>query len=263
MKAAIHVRQSTGQALRKGLGRLGYDLVKRPQDDLPFDLKKEHKGIIQAVRPFTATTPERIAALVDAVDYIATNQIPGALVECGVWRGGSMMAAALKLLAKGVTDRDLWLFDTFSGMTPPSDLDRRAWDGRTAEDMLEERSPEEVGNIWCVASVEDVQANLASTGYPTDRCRFVVGPVEDTIPGDAPQDIALLRLDTDWYESTAHELRHLYQRIAPGGVLILDDYGEWEGARRATDEFMALISPRPLLVRLDSGGRLAVVPGGG
>jgi len=85
MKAAIHVRQSTGQALRKGLGRLGYDLVKRPQDDLPFDLKKEHKGIIQAVRPFTATTPERIAALVDAVDYIATNQIPGHLssARCG------------------------------------------------------------------------------------------------------------------------------------------------------------------------------------
>ena len=86
---------------------------------------------------------------------------------------------------------------------------------------------------------------LHGTGYPPERIHFVRGPVEETLPAGAPDEIALLRLDTDWYESTRHELEHLYPRLAAGGVLLVDDYGHWEGARKAVDEYFADHGDRP------------------
>jgi O-methyltransferase len=112
--------------------------------------------------------------------------------------------------------------------------------------------------IWCYAGLEEVRVNLASTGYPVDRVHFVRGKVEDTIPGTVPEPIALLRLDTDWYESTKHELTHLFPRLVPGGVLIIDDYGHWQGARQATDEYFASARVPLLLHRVDYTGRIAV-----
>jgi predicted O-methyltransferase YrrM len=106
----------------------------------------------------------------------------------------------------------------------------------------------------------DVQANLRSTGYPVERMRFVVGDVADTVPREAPERIAILRLDTDWYASTRHELEHLYPRLAVGGVLIVDDYGHWEGARLAVDEFLERTSAPILLNRIDYTGRIGVKP---
>jgi hypothetical protein len=82
--------------------------------------------------------------------------------------------------------------------------------------------------------------------------------VERTVPAAAPPALALLRLDTDWYESTRHELEHLYPRLSAGGVLIIDDYGHWKGSRRATDEFIAATPDFGLLSRIDGTGRLAI-----
>ena len=87
---------------------------------------------------------------------------------------------------------------------------------------------------------------------------MVPGLVEDTVPSQAPEVIALLRLDTDWYKSTWHELEHLYPRLSVGGVLIIDDYGHWEGARRAVDEFIEAKGLRLFLSRIDYTGRLAI-----
>jgi len=103
-----------------------------------------------------------------------------------------------------------------------------------------------------------VRATLTQSGYPTGRLHFVRGPVETTLPEHAPERLALLRLDTDWYESTRHELQHLYPRLSEGGVLIVDDYGHWEGARRAVDEYFERHPPAPLLNRIDYTGRIAV-----
>jgi hypothetical protein len=111
---------------------------------------------------------------------------------------------------------------------------------------------------WCYASLEDVRQNLASTGYGMERIAFVKGKVEDTLPGSAPDSISLLRLDTDWYESTLHELVHLFPRLSAGGVLIIDDYGHWRGARRAVDEYLRDNSIRMLFDRVDYSGRIAV-----
>jgi hypothetical protein len=247
---------------REGTNRLigratGYQLRRVAAGGLPLDFDAEACRIIAAVRPYTMTDPEKLYALVTAVRYVHDHGICGAVVECGVWRGGSMQAAALALTGRGASDRDLYLFDTFDGMTPPGPEDRWAT-GLPAEDILAVKDPDTAG-VWARASLADVRAGFSHVPYPGDRIHFVPGPVEDTVPREAPDEIAVLRLDTDWYASTRHELRHLYPRLVPGGVLIVDDYGDWQGARDATDEFLAECGDRVLLVRV-SGSRVAVKP---
>jgi hypothetical protein len=232
--------------------------VEHEQHAFPLDFDEEDKELYRRVGSYTMTTPPRVHALVRAVEYVAARRIPGAIVECGVWRGGSMMAAALTLLRVGDSERELYLYDTFAGMPPPSDADTtRA--GERAADLLAQG--DETSHIWAIASLEDVRAAVLGVGYPEERIHFVEGLVEETVPATAPDQIALLRLDTDWYSSTKHELEHLYPRLAPGGVLILDDYGHWQGARRAVDEYLAENGLTLLLNRVDGTARIAVKPG--
>jgi hypothetical protein len=212
--------------------------------------------IIEKAAPFTMTSHERISALCHAVRYVTKNSIPGDVVECGVWRGGSMMAAALTLLGEHDITRTLYLFDTFEGMPPPTEIDRSAGSGKSAALLLEEADASSL--IWAHAPLDDVRDNLASTDYPADRMRFLKGRVEDTIPREAPEKIAVLRLDTDWYASTRHELIHLYPNLSVGGVLIIDDYGHWKGARKAVDEYINDNRLLLLLQRIDYTGRIAV-----
>lgn len=221
------------------------------------DIDADTRAIYRQVSEFTMTSPERIAAVCDAVRYVTRAGIAGAYVECGVWRGGSSMAAALGLTATGNRTRDLYLFDTFEGMSEPSQHDRRAEDDTSAVALLDRAGTAD--KIWCRASIEDVTANMASTGYPADKIHLCKGKVEDTLPAQAPDMIAVLRLDTDWYESTRHELEHLYPRLAVGGVLIIDDYGYWAGARKAVDDYFV---DRPILLsRIDQTGRMAIKTG--
>jgi len=196
---------------------------------LPDDYDDEAKAIIRAVRPYTMTSHEKLFGLICAIRHVTRHGIPGDLVECGVWRGGSMHAAARTLSALGDTSRTLHLFDTFEGMPAPTDRDQRH-DGVPAAELLAKR--ERDSTIWAVATLEDVREGFASVPYPSERVRFVKGLVEDTIPQEAPEQIAVLRLDTDWYESTRHELEQLYPRLSSGGVLVIDDYGLLEGLAR-------------------------------
>jgi hypothetical protein len=204
------------------------------------------------------TSPERLVSLIQAVRYVSAAGIPGSIVECGVWRGGSMMAAALALLDASDTQRDLYLFDTFEGMSAPTAADVSI-DGKTASALLEAPRSTAADSPWCYATLPDVQAALSSTDYPAERVHFVRGRVEDTLPEGAPASIALLRLDTDWYESTRHELEHLYPRLAPAG-LVIDDYGHWDGCRKAVDEYFSTRNIRLLLNRVDYTGRIAIKP---
>jgi hypothetical protein len=243
--------------LRRAINRFGFDLV-RLDPKVPADIDAEDGETIGAVRDFTMTSPERIHALCAAVRYVTSAGIPGGFVECGVWKGGSMMAIARTLLRANQTDRDLYLFDTFEGMSPPTDRDV-AIDGRRADDLLRRSDRgSEKDEIWCYAPLDAVRAAMTSTGYPAHRIHFFAGAVEDTVPSAAPPTIALLRLDTDWYESTRHEIQHLYPRLARGGVLIVDDYGHWRGARAAIDEYIARTGAKLLLNRIDYSGRLAI-----
>lgn len=222
----------------------------------PFAVMPEEDGlaVAQRVAPFTMTSLERLTATIDAVEYVAAAAIPGAIVECGVWRGGSMMAAALTLLRLG-HERDLYLYDTFEGMTPPTKHDVDLFGVPAAERLRDE--PRTDDNLWwCSASLDDVCANIASTGYPAARVHYVQGPVEETIPGTVPDQISILRLDTDWYESTLHELEQLYPVLTPGGVLIIDDYGHHAGCKKAVDEYFA--ETPVFFARTDYSGRTIV-----
>jgi hypothetical protein len=220
------------------------------------DVDARVRGIFARVKPYTMTSPERVFALCNAVRYVVEGGIEGAVVECGVWRGGSSMAAALMLAELGQTARELYLFDTFEGMSEPGELDRRSRDAAAAAELLASSGRE--AKVWAYSPLDEVRRNLGSTGYPMARVSFVQGKVEDTIPARAPETIALLRLDTDWYESTRHELEHLFPRLASGGVLIIDDYGAWEGARRAVDEYIHANNVTILLNRIDETGRIGV-----
>ncbi|WP_432150496.1 TylF/MycF/NovP-related O-methyltransferase [Streptomyces sp. bgisy029] len=230
--------------------------AKKAAPAFPEDYDDEARDIIRAVKPYSMTSPERLNAFILATRYIARHDIPGSVVECGVWRGGSMQACAKTLLSVGETERDLYLFDTYEGMTPPTAEDLRR-DGRPAQELLDAQGKDRP--IWAVASLEDVQAGFAEVPYPKERIHYVQGRVEDTVPEQAPEQIAILRLDTDWYASTRHELEHLYSRLVSGGVLLIDDYGYWQGSRQAVDEFLDKTGERLLLLRMDEG-RIAVKP---
>ena len=243
------------ELMRSLLRRCGFELVRyRLIEGKPprlRDLSDADMGILDKIAPCTMTSVERQAELLGAVHHLVRHNILGSIVECGVWRGGGCMAAALALLDDKAADRDIYLYDTFAGMTTPTEADKRAEDGVAAQTCLD-RSTDRALDTWCVASLDDVRANMASTGYPAERVHYIEGPVETTIPARLPEaPIALLRLDTDWYESTRHELEHLFPLVAEGGIVIIDDYGHWAGARRAVDEYLAGLAKKYFLHRVD------------
>jgi len=228
------------------------------------DLDPGEREIVASTMPHTLTGVARIVALIDAVRYCVRNQIPGGFAECGVWRGGSVLAMILTLQALGRDDRDFYLFDTFTGPTEPTEHDLsprqepalKTWRG------FEERHVTPWGQAFhpTIFNEEIVRDTVISTGYPEQRLHFVAGRVEDTLPAKAPAQLAVLRLDTDWYVSTRHELLHLYPSLVSGGVLVVDDYGHWEGARRAVDEFLAAQPRAPLLTWVDYTAKIGVKP---
>lgn len=208
------------------------------------------------------TGPVRLAALIDAVRYCVRRGVVGDFAECGVWRGGSVLAMILTLQQLGRDDRDIHLYDTFEGMTEPTEHDTSTLEPPAQQTWTEARR--DPAHPWSsvfgshVQGEDRVRETLVATGYPSRRLHLISGAVEETLPRRAPERLALLRLDTDWYESTRHELEHLYPRLVRGGVLIIDDYGHWEGAKRAVDEYFQAADEPLLLNRIDYTGRIAV-----
>lgn len=208
--------------------------------------------------PYTMTTVERMYALFCAVNYVLNANIPGPFVECGVWRGGSSMLIAKVLANRNIKNRKIYLFDTFEGMPTPTNHDTD-FRGKTASALLRSTKLNKRDSVWCVADLADVQNNMRLTDFPEDNIVYIKGKVETTIPSLAPKEtIALLRLDTDWYESTKHELIHLFPKLENSGILIVDDYGHWEGCRKAVDEYFRENEVNFLLNRIDYTGRIGV-----
>ncbi len=252
--------------IKKLAFRLGYDVTVRklPQYDrqrklrkIPRDMEPAFVDYCERAQEYSLTSVECLYAVYQAVRYIHRGRISGDFVECGVWRGGSTMMMALTLAGLGDTARKIYLYDTFAGMTRPEPIDVRSRDGAEALARWEtfERGDH---NEWTYAPLEEVRRNMLSTGYPEDKLVFVEGDVEETLPGVIPDQIALLRLDTDWYRSTYHELRHLYPRLAARGALIIDDYGSYEGSRKATDQYFEEAGISSFLSRIDSAARIAI-----
>ena len=220
---------------------------------VPPDVSLWEEDIWRTVRPFTMTSIERVLGSIRAARHLAKHKIPGAFVECGVWKGGNAMAMAMSAVHEEDLGRTLYLYDTFEdGMTDPGVFDV---DLITKANALAGRP-----NHWGypAAALAGVQHALARLGLPDEQLKFIKGPVEETIPKVMPEKIALLRLDTDFYKSTKHELEYLYPRLVSGGICIIDDYGHWGGATKAVDEYFA--GQPVFLNRLDYSGRLIVKP---
>lgn len=232
---------------------LGFDVRRVPLPIFPVEFREIDRSIIDLVKPFTMTPITRINALGLAVQYIKRNQIQGDVVECGVWAGGSIGAAALFGRGDHIP-RKYWLYDTFAGMTEPG-----LEDGLVARNKYQANlTPEGVSN-WVSVSETEVRTNLEKLGVDLDLCVFRIGDVKETLRNFLkPKQIALLRLDTDLYESTLAELQELYPLLKSGGVLIIDDYGAWEGARKAVDEYFSSLSLFPLLIPIDHTCRFVI-----
>jgi hypothetical protein len=228
-------------------------------DEFPSDFTEEEKVNIKFVETMTMTSQERLISLSRAVDYLTANNIDGGIVECGVWRGGSMMLVAKRLMQHLDLSRKLYLFDTFEGMSQPNHKDVSSISNKRAKEELESsKKSANLSNIWCYSSLDEVKSNIALTGYPQSNIFFIQGNVEKTLPSPLLNNIALLRLDTDWYESTYHELETLYDKVVCGGVIIIDDYGHWKGCKKAVDEFIEKRKLKIFLNRLDYTGRLII-----
>lgn len=222
------------------------------------DLEPAFVEIYEEARPFTMVSLERLYAVYQAVRHVVRAGLPGDFVECGVWKGGCSMVAALTFAHLGDTSRTLWLYDTFEGMTEPEEQDTD-YRGESARDRMEHEGIERPGQ-WCHGPLDAVKQVMASTGYPEARLRYIQGRVEDTLPTLRPERVAVLRLDTDWYASTRHELECLYPQLVTGGVLLIDDYGHWRGCRQAVDEYFSERRIAMLLSRQDYTGRMGVKP---
>jgi O-methyltransferase len=219
--------------------------------------------ILNGSSGWTMCSPLNKHLLMESVRYVYKNNIPGDIVECGVWRGGMMQIVARTLISETLNDpnpsklRKLWLFDTFEGMPAPShELDRDMYKGEHASAKMKREpkiGPNGTHTIWCLADLEDVVSGMELTEYPTTHLNYVKGLVEDTLPKNSPEKISILRVDTDWYSSTKHILNSLFKKVVSGGVVIFDDYESWEGARTAINEFFNEQGINPLLIRLDKG----------
>lgn len=227
---------------------------------VPAWMPDEFKQIWEIAAPHTMTSPERGHALWLAVLHILDAELPGAFVECGVWRGGSAVIIALALKQRGIK-RPIILFDTFAGMTEagPEDVD---YHGDHADVLLAGGKGERVAELVAArAPLEHVREVMAATGYDQRFVRMVAGDVRVTLPQTQTLRIALLHLDTDFYDSTHASLVQLYPRVVEGGLVIVDDYGHWRGARRAVDNYFAEAGmKRPMLWPIDYTGRAFAKP---
>ena len=182
-----------------------------------------------------------------AINYILSNNIEGVIIECGVESGKFEHIWINELMKHGAV-RDIYLYDTFGGLTKPSEYDYTCDGARlysmTSNQVLNRWEKNIINkklNKWCYTPLEKVKARLESTGYPKERLHYIVGDVMETLKDKTtiPEKIAILLLDTDWYESSKFELEQMYDNVVPGGVIIFDDYYHWDGQRRATDDFFA------------------------
>jgi O-methyltransferase len=233
--------------LFKGLKKSKHFKKEKALSDFDYDTIKE--GLMYSMASW-----ERLYANINSVKYLLESDITGSIVECGVWRGGSMLTMLRTLMQSPSTEREIFLYDTFSGMSRPTKED-----GAFAITKFEKLQTGIDRSDWCCAEISEVKSVINRSSYPKDLINFIEGKIEATIPQrKVPEQIALLRIDMDWHEPTLHALKYLYPKLVKGGVLILDDYGHWEGCKAAVDEYFSTNNIRLLMNRIDYTGRIAV-----
>lgn len=249
--------------IKSFFGKFGYSVINTNlfeslnNRSVPYDMEINFKEIYDKTNNFTMASLNQNYTMYKATEYVINNNIPGDIIECGVWKGGNMMISAYTLLKLRNVERNLYLFDTYEGMSKPSKKDIRLYDNKPASEISKIYEKNDFEK-WDYASLEEVKRNLYSTNYPQEKILFIKGKVEDTIPKTIPEKISILRLDTDFYESTYHELVHLYPKLSINGVLIIDDYGYWKGQKEAVDQYFKEHNIHHFLIRLGDQGRMAI-----
>jgi len=202
---------------------------------------------ISIVKPLTMTSIQRITELFNSLEYIRLNNIFGDFVECGVWKGGNILGIMEYLYYYQMLDRNVWLYDTFEGMTTPEEVDI---------DLKNQKASDILQQVLCYSSMDEVKKNLSISKFPNENIKFVKGDVCETLNNtdNLPNKISLLRLDTDWYKSTKKEMDILYPILSKDGILIVDDYGHWRGAKIAIDEYFTLHNLSPIINNIDYTG---------
>lgn len=195
-------------------------------------MQSAEEEIISFVRPYTSVSTERILQVLNSVNYIIENNIPGDFAEIGVWKGGLIMAMAKRLLQLG-KNRTIHVYDTFDGMTEAGQYDIDC-SGNLAVDIFDK--------VLCRSSYEETVANINIVNYP--NIVYHVGDIRNVDVKTIP-NLALLRLDTDWYDLTKFELIHFEPKVVESGIIIIDDYGHWAGCKKAVDEFLQ-VSPQQI-----------------
>ena len=201
---------------------------------MEFVPTKKELRIVEEVAPYTMTSGQRITQTIRAVRDLDANNITGDIVECGVWKGGQIISA---WLANNKTNRNFWLYDTFEGMTQPTVHDHKINELGAVTHARFSRKAKHGFDQWSRAEIGEVSTNVFKY-IPPHQCNFIKGPVEQTLldNNNLPKNIALLRLDTDWYESTLQELLTLWPLLNVGGYMVLDDYNSWRGSQKAFHE---------------------------
>ena len=227
--------------------------------DIQEELQHLDPYILEQVlkaKPYSMTSGTRLAHTYTTIQDLDARGITGDIVECGVWKGGHII---MSWLANTNTKRNFWLYDTFEGMAEPTEYDVNA---RTKElaTVKYNQTKTDTHVDWCYASLEDVKKCCQSSGLDINAFTFIKGDVCETLkdPSNRPTQISVLRLDTDWYQSTKTELHWLYPVLSNNGVLIIDDYGHWQGSRKAVDEYFAKNPYKPLFNVVDFTGRSAI-----
>ena len=204
---------------------------------------------------------ERFLSLYQSINYIYKNKIEGDFVECGVFKGGSamMIAFVMKDLKKNSNEnKRLWLYDTFEGMANPTKHDENILNQNAISELKKIKKKENKKDIWAYSPLNYVVKNIEKTGINSDNVKYVEGLVEQTLLNKTPKKICLIRLDTDFYESTKIELEKLYPLLEVGGILIIDDYGHWKGSKKAVDEYFNLKESFLWFHRIDYASRLYI-----
>lgn len=254
--------------LKKSITKLfkyfGYSVHIKKKDymlnDFIVELDRTEVELIKYVydNRLTMVTVPRLINTVKSCNYVVKNKIPGDFIECGVWRGGNGILAK-KIFEYLGCNKNIWMFDTFQGMTKPTSIDVTSKNKDSAEKKFLQ-TQKDTHNEWCYASLEDVKKNCLDAGLNLGSFKFVKGDISETLklPENIPELISILRLDTDWYESTKTELEVLYPNLSERGVLIVDDYGHWEGSRKAVDEYFSNKNYKPLFNIIDQDCRSAI-----
>lgn len=210
--------------------------------DLDYD--EDFWRLYEIAKPFSLLQIVGFHNIYSSIRYVAQRNIPGDFVECGVFLGGASIFAALARDLFGLEDRKVYLYDTFCGF-PEGTADYVKSKGRIVEGHRTD------------SFLEDVKANIAHCNVRPGSYEIVVGPVEETlVTGPVPEKVSILRLDTDFYASTKAEFEALYPKLVSRGVLIVDDYGTWDGVRKATEE--ALANEPVMLHRISHSIRSAI-----